>query len=1603
MKIKLLLFLWCISANSFFLLANEKDSLSVRKNLYVDESEAEFFHFPELDKKFPVVHKESFVKVTSPEFTFDAIQKEFPAPLSLTNDAKQEAKKGFREIDSTGRWIGSFRNEDIQVLPVGIKHKVNEVEYQLGFTKARFTKDYTELTVFAKVILPQSDKDGLPIELFFGANNVKLSHQGGIIGDANLVLLGDMFIPFNGGNWLLILKGGFDYKTGDALNKTFVTINCDGVKEMGIEGEVQFSRNLILPVKPNGDPLPETVKYEGAVKESFQIPNRVKGQFRAIASDWNDLIVEVNLSPFVLANQSNKFMFSVNQAVFDFSDLRTLNVNFPQHYFDEGLLLPSPETWRGVYVESLEVGLPKEFKTDDSIKNKSRVSFEAANLIIDSYGVSGYFSAKNLIPLESGRTSESKAWAYSVDAISISLVANRLVGADFNGRLLLPVSDIKTGQEQSDRLGLGYAGIISEEEYSLVVSTLDTINFDVFKAKAQLLPNSGVELTVVEDNFRPKAVLNGRMAISTSQKKSLQDEGEKEITFDANGKRRQNTVEFKGIEFQNLVLQTETPIISVDYFGYRDEVKLANFPVSIADIAFTSNAYGAGLEFDLMINLMGKNSKGFAATTRLGVFGKFEEQQYMQKWKYDRLTISKILIDANIGKVGFSGELMLFEDDPTYGKGFTGKLSLDIFDTEGLVQAKGLFGNTDSYRYFYVDFIGILPATIPIVPPVGLNAIGGGLSYNMERIGHSISNTSQDNLASNDIGQSLSGLIYEPNNEIGLDLRAAGFLGIKGSEAFRGKIMFSMLFNKNGGLNRIGFDGFGEFMVSASVGVNISVSFDLKALKKQLGLPEFLNKITPNKVLEVNIVDIKKEFAKSSLKADLHISYDFNNETLHGNSNIYVSVVDGLLRGIGPENRAGWAVFHFAPSEWYVHIGTPEDRLGLKMGIGSFSLETGGYFMIGDRMPGSPPPPPEVAEILGVDANELDYMRDENALGEGKGFAFGVNFKVDTGDLNFLILYARFQAGVGLDIMVKNYGQAKCINTGRQVGINGWYANGQAYAYLQGELGINIKLFFIRKKIPIIKGGAAILMQAKGPNPFWMRGYAAGYYDLLGGLVKGSYRFKITLGEECEFDNASPLGGIKMITDLTPRDNSGDVDVFAAPQAAFAMKVNQPLVIPEDDGDKTYKVILDRFNVTDKTGKEIVGKLEWGRMNDRATFISDDILPPDSKLKVTVEVSFQEKVNGVFKDIYVDGQKAVEKEERNFTTGGAPDHIPLHNIQYSYPVVDQQLFYPGEYNKGYIQLQRGQDYLFDDSQWKSTVKYIDETGGTQETAFGYNNGSNKVNYTLPKVSKDTKYLMAIVSTSKNTSTTNTGRSRVDQKQYDDGNTVQVRQNQAENILKEGEIDRLSYEFKSSEHKTFASKMKNIKITRNNWSKINSLVIYLESQIRYNEGFDLVELLGNKYSENKALVVAESDLKDIYFVRDINPILYQKFNSNNKYSITRDPSEYGYIPKKALPIFSNYITSLENETNLNWRRTRFPYKYNLPFIYYRDYISIRDRVYNDYAKGVLNSNSPEISIIKHEFRMMPEGKYTIKLQYILPGNIKGTSFDYKYKNELSFRQ
>ena len=896
------------------------------------------------------------------------------------------------------------------------------------------------------------------------------------------------------------------------------------------------------------------------------------------------------------------------------------------------------------------------------------------------------------------------------------------------------------------------------------------------------------------------------------------------------------------------------------------------------------------------------------------------------------------------------------------------------------------------FRYWYFD------ASAKISTGYFINGFGGGAYYNMKR-----------NALAAPTEFSPSGLTYEPYQEGGLGLKALVSFAIGSDKAFNGEAAFEMLFNKNGGLDFSAIYGKGNILANIPGMENIQnlVSKVSKSLENKAA---FLGLETNNEKrssFEKRFLPLAEKAIpttadnKATIQFKTAIQFDIANQTTHGTLDVYINA--GFISGVGEGGRAGWAVFHKDPNDWYLHIGTPDNRIGIKMGVAGVSLRTTSYLMTGTKLPASPPPPANVASILGVEAQELNYMRDENALANAGGFAFGSDLSIDTGDLSFLIFYANFKAGVGFDIMLKNYGEAACRNTGEQVGIDGWYANGQSYAYLQGELGVRVKLLFVNMRVPIISAGAAVLMQAKLPNPVWLRGYVGGEMNVLGGLIKGKFNFKVTIGEQCDFGGAAgAFEGMKLIADVSPKNNSNDVDVFAVPQATFSMKVNEPFEIPEDNGKSTYRVVLEKFNVLDDKNQEVKGRLEWSHLKDRANFIPEDILAPQKKFKVQVEVSFQKQEGGIFRPITQNGQVAKEFEERTFTTGTAPNYIPLQNIEYAYPVVSQKFFLKDEFEQGYVKLKQGQDYLFEGNQWENGVKIIDnQTHKAQEVAFVYNNDANEITFAMPKLQTKSVYKVSFFSKPVKTNTKNEKRKVTEnvKRTQEEGNDYEVLQKQAQSLSKEGEIERLTYDFSTSKYKTFNEKIKAIKVSHYNFIIQYSDVISLANNLQKSEPFEVVDLIGNEYSKKKPLIAVEATLQDAYFKQYINPTFYSQLPIAGKYQLRRDTKEWGLIPSKAISIDNKYLTNVQNEIFSQGVENYFPYQYDLALAYKMDFVDIINQISNDVSKGIVPFSSPVRQFLKNTFTPMRKGDYYIKLIYTLPGDKKSSEALQMFKNPI----
>jgi hypothetical protein len=1054
---------------------------SVKRKLPLPTEEKQTRSFPQLESYVQNLQTAFSIPLepsaAMPEFSNDYISRHFTTTAEMA-DARSQAQATMDEIERKGSYSTYLSPNDLVELPVGLKKKLGNTNVTVGVSKAKFFPEYSLLTVFCKIDLPQGKS------IFFGADSIKLSHKGGLVGKGDLVLLGDFAIPINGGNMMLTLKGGLDMKTGNVNQLTYVKLECNGVKEIGITADVTFPRSLLVPLTSDLKVEPDAAK-------------KVQGTFSTKVTDWNDILADISLPPFALKGME-RVAFKLDKAIFDLSDKRNdPSVIFPTDYGN--LIASQRELWRGVYIKEFDVILPKEFKD----KSKTGpVTFKAEKLIIDNTGLTGLISANNI--LNKGTAS---GWDFSIEKFEIQLQSNTLRRAGFYGSIAIPVSKKKNPLDSVKQYGLAYQAVfLSSSDYLMNVRLKDTVSFDVWKAKAKILSGSYVELISKDEQFRPKAVLSGELTIN--------------VTGAADNK---SEFSMGKVGFNNLTLQTIEPYIAIAGGGFtlntNSPKSIANFPITVDAIRLNIVGKEVMLSLDtIRLNLMDKG--GISAKGSVSIVGQVDKVGDDIVFEYKRLLVNDIGIAANFGGFKFDGTINIFREHPIMGTGFAGKANIAVKLGGGdtiAISAKAAFGRK-TYRYWYVDVLAS-GFEIPVGASFKINGLGGGASYQMQR---------QASIQGSNISAVCpSGIGYIPDSTVGLGFRAMASFIAGSDKVAQGDVTLEMLFNKKGnGLARMGLYGKATIIPptallniyngSSSHLARLAGNLKTQALSIDTAAHNAALKSGDFGKLAVMSKDTLKEESTGSIFASVGMQYDFDNKVLDGNFLVMMNIAGGLIRG-NRNDTAGYAKIHFAPNRWYIHMGSsdPGLELGVTFDIGIGVIQSKAYLMVGDSIGTSPPPPVEVATILGKSVQDLDYMRDLNALKKGGGFAFGARletrFESQFGKL--FTFYSRFSAGVGFDIMLKRYldsygNPAHCKDQTSPLGVNGWYANGQAYAYLQGVLGIKVKLLFVEKDIDIISAGAAVLLQAKAPNPTWMQGYLAGRFSVLGDAIKGSFHVK---------------------------------------------------------------------------------------------------------------------------------------------------------------------------------------------------------------------------------------------------------------------------------------------------------------------------------------------------------------------------------------------------------------------------------------------------------------------------------------------------------------
>ncbi len=1353
-------------------------------------------------------------------------------------------------------------------------------------------------------------------KMVFAAREVPFSFKGGITGDIRLELISQKGITLCSDIGLQILPG------------SYVIIDCNGFKSLRVKAKIELNEEKYVLADLNGKPK----------------QGKVTAFFETTVQNWNNLTFSISLDPFQLRKYPDFTFYCRNLAV-DFSDFENpSNLRFPENY---SLLYPADmiKLWRGIYIEQADLILNGEkFRSEGS---SAPVSFAVQNLIIDELGFSGAILARNLLSLEKGRIQD---WKFSVDEISLKFQTSMLTSGGLKGKIHVPVF--------KDSTNFTYSACIDVSgNYAFTIGIDNTLSMELFGlTRLDLYKNSYISVTSDTTGFIPTACLNGKLSFNAR----IKEENEPD---DPNNKEEFALADF---EFQNFRISTREPKLDIECLAYHGsgQGRLSKFPVTINEIIFTSFADQAKLSVTAAVNLKKDSEEGFSGQTTVSILAKREEYRY----RFAGVQIDKIKIDvAKPGAFEIHGLIAFARGDTIYGTGFKGQLKA-TFGGNIEIDAEALFGHVNGFRYFFVDGMFAMKPGIQ-AGPVTIFGFGGGLYHHMRQLPYATGRQY-------DFGKSMSGLIYRPDENMGIGIRAGVKLGVGSEQVLNAEVRFEIAFTAKEGISYISFEGNAQFITPP-------INIDINRFKE----------LTGNMVEEKdnNTTGGDQQKPVGAIAANMKMFKDFENDEFHAEMEMYVNIA-GVLTGVGPDNKAGWAVIHSSPGDWYIHVGTPSQPVGIKV-LNFASLK--GYFMAGHHLPSTMPINPEIMRILNISPETLAGSRNTNSLEEGKGVAFGASFEINTGDLSFLIFYASFAMGAGFDVMLADYGpNAFCAGMEPPLGINGWYAKGQAYAYLSGKIGLEAKVFKKKKKFEILSIATAAYLRAELPNPLWMFGSVGGEYRILGGLIKGKCKFEFDVGEKCEIQGAqSALASLQLIGDMTPSDKATGVDVFTTPQVVFNVPVEKTQKISETDGSSTYfRIKLVGLKL--KQGEqEIPFGRNWNYNNDVVQLIPSYVLYPETKYTLEAEITFEELKNGVWVPFEEDGVQMTEKRVAEFTTGELPDRIPESEIAYSYPVNRQYNFMPGEYNQAYVTFNRDLQAFFAPSEKYSREARWTRSGASPvKTPINYVSSEKTLYMDLPaNMSTGTVYMLQIVAVP--TATSNAADRNVNtayevQQTGSDSATMEQRTQKAEGtITTTEEKAMLDIHFRTSRYKTLSERINPTDVNVRGLYDRGYMEFYLVTNMPGGEAFDRFEMNGG--TGIGPLIRMNADLfATEWFTGDVYPKTYERYPWYGHPTID-DTVKYGFMAPRAISIWQSgsYFTLNDNEIacGMPLQFSSFcDIVYMQPYYWDEDYMANRDWI--AYYWNGKDPGDPLVKTILSQIKLraVKPGIYPVRLSYVLPG-------------------
>lgn len=858
---------------------------------------------------------------------------------------------------------------------------------------------------------------------------------------------------------------------------------------------------------------------------------KVAATFRGRMTDMDDWIVDASLARAMIVG-TNGLEIEAQKITYDHSDaMNPQGIIFPKGFIGDTSLL-----FRGFYVKNLTMVLPDKLRTfADSTK---RIAVSAENMIINKTGLTATFTAKNVLQYPKANIARLGA---SIDTVKVSLVNSSVTTAYMRGLITIPVSD--TGQANT----LNYKALfaMADTSFQFTLTPRGPITAKMFSdAKLTLDTTSSLKLKL------------GRAASS--------------FNLELNGRFEWNDIDVGPIKnvklatkFQGMKLaysDTSAMTFAIGKWSFASPPKwIANFPVTIEDVKFAMKPkqgdevlHGA-LAFEVIVNL---------DSNKIGGRSKLELECAVDrpagKWYRPRIIgarVDSIAIYTKLPAVTMDGFVKFYQNDPMYGNGFKGYVKAAFNTAQIEVTATALFGNTTynsatKYRYWYVDAKAILPPPgIPFLPGYAFYGFGAGAWRHVNVSNIPKPDPAQIASAASAMTSTASGATFTPDKNVNFGFKATAVLGTAPDPSkMNADVSLSGQFLASGGMQYINFNG------------------DIYGMAKLT------------------------ERATAPVTGNLNINYDFPTKVFHLAALVNInkdpiSTPGGINAVVHVEGKTGI---------WYVKVGEPNARNTIR--VAGVNCES--YFMFGKNI--TPPSGFSAATTnglhsVGVWGFSPDASATNNAIA-GNGFAAGVGVNFDAGD-RYKHLFGRvnlkWRAAGGFEVnlsMLRYPDAVNCSNGAGLVGLNKWYTQGSVAAWALFYCGIHIDpgdpvcAYCCKRKhengcdygIADLRLGA--YLSGGFPKPTWLVGSAAGSFDLLGGLVKGSFNADINYGTQCTpagaaeatpgvpAQDAAAEQGTQLIKKLYPANNTYYFGVNDRPRAVYGFVPNETFDVVENQG-----------------------------------------------------------------------------------------------------------------------------------------------------------------------------------------------------------------------------------------------------------------------------------------------------------------------------------------------------------------------------------------------------------------------------------------------------